>query len=105
MPEINVEISIFLNSIGTGMVVCIVFQLLSLFQLLHKKKKWLVNIEDIIYWCWFSIYVFRRIFLTSSGVIRWYIIAGIVLGVWSTHKIWYGAKKVVIYSAKKLAKE
>ncbi len=105
MPDINVEISIFLNSIGTGMVVCLVYKCLSLFQLLHKKQKWLINAEDIIYWFWFSVYICSRIFDITLGAIRWYIIAGIVVGVWSTHYIWYSAKKVVINSAKNLAKE
>lgn len=104
MPDIHVEIGILLNSIGTGMVVCIVYKCLSLFQLLHKKQKWLINLEDTAYWLWFSVYNFVRIFQATSGVIRWYIIVGVVLGVWSTHNIWYAAKKVVINSAKKLAK-
>lgn len=103
METIGNEINIFINAIGTGGLICLVYSILSMFQLLHSKNKWLIYLEDIIYWCWVSVYVFCRIYESTFGVIRWYILLGIVLGVWSTHTIWCSGKKVFINIKKKLA--
>lgn len=105
MQTIGNEINIFINAIGTGGLVCLVYNMLTLVQMLHKKNKKLICVEDMVYWCWVSVYVFWRIFQSTFGVIRWYILLGIVFGVWSTHTIWYSAKKVVNNMLKKLAKE
>lgn len=104
MLDVAAEINILLYAIGTGVVACMVYQVLTLFQLLHKKVKWLICLEDMCYWIWLSVYVFSRIFQSTFGIIRWYIVVGIVLGVWATHTIWYSVKKVMIKIIKRLAK-
>lgn len=105
MIEIGVELQIFLTAVWVGLVVSAIFKTLGGVQRLLKQKKWLICLEDGIYWLWLSWYIFEQIFLATKGVIRWYFVLGIVVGIWSTHTILCCAKKVVNIIKKMLAKE
>lgn len=103
MLEIDMELHIFLSAVWTGTVVFNVFMVLGLAEATFRFNKFLICLVDGCYWLWTSWYVFVQIFRATNGVIRWYFILGIVVGIWSTHMIWYSAKKVVKLIEKKLA--
>ena len=47
----------------------------------------MIGIEDILFWIFTAVYTFVQIYQTSSGVIRWYFVLGIVVGAFLISKI------------------
>ena len=39
-----------------------------------------IELEDLLFWIGTAVYVFVQIYHTSSGVVRWHFILGVVLG-------------------------
>ena len=64
-------------------------RLLRWFRRIIRHHDFLVGVEDILYSVAVSIYLFRQLYVTTYGSIRWYFIAGILLGMlfWKSVKI------------------
>lgn len=95
MLEISKELEVFLGAIWTGMFVYLIQIFMEISVKYIVKKGCLLHIQDLAYWVWVSIYVYRQIFLYTYGVMRWYFFLGIVLGSWSGYTIWCAIKKVI----------
>ena len=63
-----------------------------------------VGVEDLIFWIGASIYLFRRMYLTSYGRIRWYFIVGAVIGAGAAGMILRLSGKIYIKAKKRLEK-
>ncbi|WP_429374276.1 spore cortex biosynthesis protein YabQ [Paenibacillus sp. DS2015] len=44
--------------------------------------KWSLHIIDFLYWCGASIFVFRMLYISNQGQLRFYAFVGLFLGVW-----------------------
>lgn len=80
MLGIRTEAIIFLYAGLTGIVTFLCYQLLILFRRLVRHHIIAVNIEDFTYWLGISAYVFRQMYYTTYGSVRWFFALGVVLG-------------------------
>jgi len=80
MLGIGNEAMIFLYAGLTGVVTFSCYQWLKLFRKLIPHSVAAVNIEDLLYWLAMSAYVFRQMYYTTYGSVRWFFILGIVCG-------------------------
>ncbi len=81
MPIIGEELSVFLQAVITGIIVCAGYYLFIIVRRLIPHHIVVISIEDIIFWIWAAIYIFIQMYNTSYGSVRWYFILGIVVGV------------------------
>lgn len=81
MPIIGEELSVFIQAMITGVIVCGSYDLLVILRKVIPHHIAVVSIEDILFWIGTGIYIFIQMFNTSYGSVRWYFILGIVVGV------------------------
>lgn len=81
MPIIGEELSVFIQAMITGVIVCGSYYLLVILRKVIPHHIAVVSIEDILFWIGTGIYIFIQMFNTSYGSVRWYFILGIVVGV------------------------
>ena len=81
MPGLGAEAMIFLYAGLSGLTVLAGYDELRWFRRIIRHHDFLVGVEDI--------YLFRQLYVTTYGSIRWYFIAGILLGMlfWKSVKI------------------
>ena len=81
MSGIGKEFAVFLHAGLTGMLVVAVYLSLRVLRRLIHHALWAINIEDAVFWVLTSIYMFVQIYYTSAGLVRWYFVLGVVVGV------------------------
>ena len=99
MLGIEAELSAFLQAVLAGNLLYLVYSVLRVVRRIIKHNLFWVSLEDILYWLSTGIYLFIRIYQTSSGIIRWYFVLGVLVGGGVTHYII--SKIVKKYIAKK----
>lgn len=91
MLGISLEAMIFLYAFLTGMTVFFCYQGLRMFRRLFKHKNLVTGLEDLVFWMVVSGYVFRQMYGTTYGSVRWFFILGIAAGalsaVFSVHML------------------
>ena len=80
MLGIGKEASIFLYAVLTGVVTFSAYQILVLFRKLIPHNIAAVNAEDFLYWLGISAYIFRQMYQTTYGSIRWFFVLGVAVG-------------------------
>lgn len=80
MLGIGKEAVIFLYAGLSGIVTFSCYQILCLFRKLIKHHIAVISIEDFLYWLGVSIYLFRQMYHSTYGSIRWFFILGVVCG-------------------------
>ncbi|AOZ92808.1 spore cortex biosynthesis protein YabQ [Paenibacillus crassostreae] len=48
-----------------------------------RFPKWTIHLMDFIYWCAMAIFVFRMLYISNQGELRFYAFVGLFLGIWS----------------------
>lgn len=81
MLGIGKEALIFLYAGLSGIVILLCYQILRLFRRLILHHIVIVNLEDLLYWLGVSIYLFRQMYRTTYGSIRWFFVLGVVCGI------------------------
>ena len=76
MPGIETEAVIFVYAVLSGVVMFSCYQMLRLFRKLIRHRGCVVGAEDLIYWIGISMYIFRQMYYTTYGSIRWYFVLG-----------------------------
>nr|WP_294492411.1 spore cortex biosynthesis protein YabQ [uncultured Mediterraneibacter sp.] len=74
------EAGIFLYAALTGVIVVMVYQILRCLRRLIRHSMLAVGIEDLLFWIAASIYIFRKMYDTTYGSIRWFFVLGAVAG-------------------------
>lgn len=90
---IGKETAILLYACLSGVIVFLSYQMLYLFRRLIRHSVFLIGIEDLLYWMAVSVYIFRQMYRTIYGSVRWFFVLGVVLGC------------LLAWSGKKLSKE
>lgn len=80
MLGIGKEAAIFLYAGLSGIVTFSCYQILCLFRKLVKHHIAAVSAEDFLYWVGMSIYLFRQMYHTTYGSVRWFFVLGVVSG-------------------------
>lgn len=105
MFEIGKEFFVFIYAVLSGVFVMLSYQFLQLFRCLISHKLWVINVEDIAFWLLTSIYLFRQMYVTTNGSVRWFFVIGIFLGVGIVGYIYLKGKRIYRRIKKDLEKE
>lgn len=97
MYGIGREASIFLCACLSGIVVAVIYQILTVFRSVVKHSYAASNVEDFFYWIGTGIYLFYQMYSTTYGIVRWYFILGVMLG-------FFASKVLISQIAKGLTK-
>lgn len=89
---IEKEAAIFADALLTGFFIWGVYTSLRMFRRIVKHSMTAVAVEDFGYWLWTAFFLFREMYLTCDGNIRWYFVLGVCLGgaAWHAMMTWIG---------------
>lgn len=85
-PGIVKETDFFLRSIGSGIFLMFLYDILRIIRRLMKHEHHLIALEDIVYWCICGVLMFLLIFRENDGNIRGFAIGGIIGGMILYHE-------------------
>lgn len=74
------EMLVFLLAVLSGGIVRIVYRCLSCFREIVHHTRWMIELEDLLFWIGTAVFLFVQIYHISNGEIRWYIILGLAAG-------------------------
>ena len=77
---IGAEAGIFLYAVLAGVEVAAAYRILVCFRNLVVHSSWVMSLEDLIYWFGASVYIFRKMYETTYGGIRWFFVLGMLCG-------------------------
>lgn len=69
-----------------GMMIDAFYNLLRIFRQYVRHGALWIGIEDFIYCLFTGVILFKQIFDSNDGVIRWYILFGALSGIWLHYK-------------------
>lgn len=85
--ELSGELLLFAKSAGYGMIMAAGYDILRILRrVIYHRPFWVIT-EDLCYWIGSGFFLFSRIYTLNSGVLRWYIFAGVILGAVLYHGI------------------
>lgn len=97
MHGIGKEFAVFLYAGLTGIQVSAAYLSLRVIRRIVGHALWALNLEDGIFWTVTAVYLFVQIYHTSAGMIRWYFVLGVVVGI--------GFMKILISLGEKVYKK
>lgn len=74
------EANFFLISILSGCFMILVYDVLRVFRRLVKHGMIWIAFEDMLYWIGCALLVFAMLYQKNNGLIRWFAIGGIAIG-------------------------
>lgn len=76
-----VEETMFMyHSVLLGVIVAVIYDMIRIFRRVVRHNRFFLSVEDILYWIFCAWEVFYLLYRESSGVLRWFAILGIALG-------------------------
>ena len=78
--DIVQEVIFFLHSIIMGLVITFAYDWILIFRKLSRHGRFLMAMEDLIYWFLCGIGVFYMLYKENNGVLRWFAVMGAALG-------------------------
>ena len=104
MLGIGTEAEIFLYAGLSGAVVFLAYGILVCIRKIVPHGNLAVGLEDLIFWLIVSGYLFRQMYETTYGRIRWFFALGVVCGALLTYFAGILAKKIFARAKKILEK-
>lgn len=98
------EAGIFLYAALAGMTVMLAYHILMCLRRLIRHSMLAVGIEDLFFWLGASVYIFRKMYDTTYGSIRWFFVLGAVGGAGAGYLILRLFGKILIKAEKGLEK-
>ena len=81
--DIVQEVIFFLHSILMGLVITFAYDWILILRELFAHGRFLMSVEDFIYWFMCGISVFYVLYRENNGVLRWFAVLGAALGMHS----------------------
>ena len=78
--NIAFESMFLVHSILMGIIITSCYDVLQIFRKVIKHGKFLISLEDFIFWIICSIFIFLMLFKENNGTLRWFTIGGATLG-------------------------
>lgn len=100
----GMEALIFLYAGLSGMTVLFAYYVLICFRRIVKHSAAVTGLEDILFWLAASGYIFKQMYDTTYGSIRWFFMLGLMSGAASGFGIIRLAGKINVKFQKKLEK-
>ncbi len=96
------ENTFILHAMYIGFYITFVYDLLRIFRRVIPHKAIFVSIEDLLFWVYCSITVFLLLYREGNGTLRWFAVAGALVGMLLYKKLFSGL--LVNYLSKFLQK-
>ena len=74
------ELVLFFRSVIYGVGLLFVYDQIRSLRKVWKHGKVLTFVEDSIFWCMVSIFLFSRLYVFNAGIPRWYFFVGVCGG-------------------------
>lgn len=78
--SIVVEALFALKCMGMGVVITVAYDLLRIWRKCVRHSRFMVSFEDFFFWVICAIFIFSVLYRENNGVLRWYCVAGALLG-------------------------
>ena len=98
------EAAVFLYAVLSGAMVLLGYRILRCVRTIIPHSASAAGAEDLLFWIAASVWIFRRMYQAMQGRIRWYFIAGMLLGAAVSGMILRLFGKIYIKIEKKLEK-
>lgn len=79
-PQIVEETLFLYHSVLLGVFVAVIYDIIRILRRVVKHNRFFISLEDILYWVFCAFEVFYLLYRESSGVLRWFSVLGIALG-------------------------
>ncbi|TCT13050.1 spore cortex biosynthesis protein YabQ [Natranaerovirga pectinivora] len=77
---ITVQGQLFMITIASGIAIGVFYDIIRIFRRVVAHSNFLINIEDGLFWIISSVFLFVILFRQNNGVIRGYVIIGVLIG-------------------------
>ena len=104
MLGIGAEAAVFLYAGLSGMTVMFAYDILICLRKIIPHRIGVINAEDVLFWTAVSVYLFRNMYNTTYGDVRWFFILGVVCGALLAYSVGILCKKISVKLKKKLEK-
>ncbi len=104
MLGIGAEAAIFLYAVLSGMTVLCAYRIMTCVREIIPHNTWAVGAEDFFFWLLISGYLFRQMYVTTYGSIRWFFVLGVVCGIIAAEFVIKLVKKICVNAKKSLEK-
>ena len=74
------EWELFLLSIKIGIQIALIYEGILIFRSFVRHCKWVETIEDLCYWVYATVVLFKLQYRYSNGVLRGFSVLGVLLG-------------------------
>ncbi len=78
--SIITEAMFSLRCIGVGVLITFVYDLLRVCRNCIRHSRFLVSLEDFLFWVACAVFIFMVLYCENDGILRWYCVAGAVFG-------------------------
>lgn len=102
MLGLEQELDIFVHAVLSGILVYGSYTGIRMLRRFIKHNIQAISVEDFLFWVATSLYLFISIYKTSNGSVRWFFVAGVLIGMallsfgmFLLGKIWTKIKKSV----------
>lgn len=79
------ELRLLLHSFFLGFLLRMAYNLLLIFRLFFRHKRFWISLEDMIFWIWGACVMFGLLFTENNGTPRLYSTAGVLCGMALCH--------------------
>lgn len=83
----SAEMIFLSHALWTGVFITFAYDVLTVWRQIIPHKPACVSLEDLGFWIFCAIYVFLWLYRESNGILRWYAVAGALLGMVCYKKI------------------
>jgi len=70
-----------LTMIISGMMLGVLYDIYRVVASQFHFRRWLISLLDIMYWILSALFVFRMLYLSNSGEVRFYVFFGLTIGI------------------------
>lgn len=75
------EVNVFLSALLTGIAIGFIYDLLRMKRRALKTRKFIVGVEDVLFWIFAAVLVFITAYVSNQGEIRLYFFLAMILGI------------------------
>lgn len=79
-PEIITEAEFMLQALFLGLILYFLYEIIQISRRVLPHGKVAMGIEDVLYWLTNTYLIFKLLFKYNFGVIRWFVILGVGVG-------------------------
>lgn len=83
--EIIIELQFFITSILWGVLLLVLYDSIRIIRRVVTHNSFFIALEDLLYWMVSGLLIFRMMYQQNNGIIRWFSIGGVLIGMLLYH--------------------